>query len=152
MRLAEALNLRADTAKRISELSVRLNANAKVQDGDKPSEDPCELLNELDRLTEQLEKLISQINLTNSRVVCNGKTLTEMIAKKDVLSLKSSVIRSFLGAASDRVERYSKNEIKILSSVDVAALRKQADSLSEEIRLLNVRIQELNWTNDLIEE
>ena len=54
MKLAEALNLRADISKRISQLSERLNANSKVQEGEEPSEDPKELLEELDRLTEQL--------------------------------------------------------------------------------------------------
>ena len=61
MKLAEALNLRADVSKRLSQLSERLTANAKVQEGDSPAEDPAELLGELDRLTGQLEELISRI-------------------------------------------------------------------------------------------
>lgn len=96
MKLAEALNLRADTAKRLSQLSERLTANAKVQEGDTPAENPQELLEELDRLTYQLETLISRINLTNSKTMYAGKSLTEMIAQKDTLSLKNSVLRNFL--------------------------------------------------------
>lgn len=41
MKLAEALNLRADVSKRLSQLSERLTANAKVQEGDSPAEDPA---------------------------------------------------------------------------------------------------------------
>ena len=48
MKLAEALNLRADLQKRIAALKDRLIRNAKVQEGDTPSEDPVMLLKELD--------------------------------------------------------------------------------------------------------
>ncbi len=150
MKLAEALNLRADTAKRLSQLSERLIANAKVQEGDSPAEDPAELLEELDRLTDQLENLISRINLTNSKTVYEGKTLTEMIAAKDTLSLKSSILRNFLASASAKTDRYSNKEIRIVSTVNVRELQKRSDEISEEIRRLNVKIQELNWSSDLL--
>ncbi|WP_432650583.1 DIP1984 family protein [Huintestinicola sp.] len=150
MRLAEALNLRADINKRISQLGERLRANAKVQEGDTPAEAPEELLAELDRLTAELEELMGRINLTNSKTVSDGVTLTEMIAKKDALTLKSGIIRKFLAEASSKIERYSNKEIKILSTVNVAELRTQSDKLSEELRLLNVKIQELNWTTELL--
>jgi hypothetical protein len=48
MKLAEALNLRADIQIRNSQLKERLVANSKVQEGDKPSENPTSLLKELD--------------------------------------------------------------------------------------------------------
>ncbi|MGN1105130.1 MAG: DIP1984 family protein [Huintestinicola sp.] len=150
MRLAEALNLRADINKRISQLGERLRANAKVQEGDTPAENPEELLAELDRLTGELEELMGRINLTNSKTVSDGVSLTEMIAKKDALTLKSGIIRKFLAEASLKVERYSNKEIKIFSTVNVAQLRTQSDKLSEELRLLNVKIQELNWTTELL--
>lgn len=150
MKLAEALNLRADTAKRLSQLSERLTANAKVQEGDTPAENPQELLEELDRLTSQLEDLISRINLTNSKTLYNGKSLTEMIAQKDTLSLKSSVLRNFLSAASAKTDRYSSKEIRVFSTVNVRELQKNSDDISEEIRKLNVKIQELNWSTDLL--
>lgn len=150
MKLAEALNLRADTAKRLSQLSERLAANAKAQEGDLPAENPDELLEELDRLTDQLEGLIRRINLTNSKTLHEGKSLTEMIAAKDTLSLKSSILRNFLAAASAKIDRYSNKEIRIVSTVNVRELQKKSDALSEEIRKLNVKIQELNWSTDLI--
>ena len=150
MRLAEALNLRADINKRISQLGERLKMNAKVQEGDTPAEAPEQLLVELDRLTGELEELMGRINLTNSKTVSDGITLTEMIAKKDALTLKSGIIRKFLAEASLKVERYSNKEIKIFSTVNVAELRIQSDKLSEELRLLNVKLQELNWTTELL--
>ena len=71
MKLAEALILRADLQKRIDQLRVRLNNNAKVQENDEPSENPEELLNELDNNINQLKILIKQINKTNCVTVSN---------------------------------------------------------------------------------
>ncbi|WP_298058836.1 DIP1984 family protein, partial [uncultured Campylobacter sp.] len=58
MKLAEALILRVDIQKRIEQLKSRLADNAKVQEGEKPSEEPKALLAELDALTSELERLI----------------------------------------------------------------------------------------------
>ncbi|WP_154408098.1 DIP1984 family protein [Anaerovibrio slackiae] len=48
MKLAEALQERADIQKRLSQLRGRLLNNAKVQEGEKPVENPAELLQEMD--------------------------------------------------------------------------------------------------------
>lgn len=151
MKLAEALHLRADLQKRIAQTRERLKLNSKVQEGDTPSEDPEVLLEELNRDTEKLQQLIAQINLTNSKIESEGVTLTEMIAKKDVLSLKTSILREFLQEASEKIERYSNKEIRILSTVDVQKLQKEVDQMSQELRILDVKLQSLNWSVDLIE-
>ena len=151
MKLAQALILRADTQKRIEQLKVRLLSNAKTQENEKPSEDPKLLLKELDKLTSELFTLICSINLTNSSAKFDGVSLTEMIAKKDALVLKANVLREFATSASQRVDLYSNSEIKILSTVDVAALQKQVDALSKEIRELEMKLQEANWAVDLVE-
>ena len=80
MKLAEALNRRADLAKRIAQLGARLDTNAKVTEGDSPAEDPMELLEELSQLTGQLEDLIAKINCSNSMITHEGKTLTQLLA------------------------------------------------------------------------
>ena len=151
MKLAEALHLRADLQKRIAQLGDRLNNNAKVQEGDDPAEDPKMLLAELDADTAELARLITAINLTNSRTVTDGKTLTAMIAEKDALALKISLLRNFLAQASAKVERYSNTEIRIQSTVEVREEQKKLDALSKTLRELDVKIQGLNWTVDLIE-
>ena len=151
MKLAQALILRADTQKRIEQLKVRLLSNAKTQENEKPSEDPKLLLKELDKLTSELFRLICSINLTNSSAKFDGMSLTEMIAKKDALTLKANVLREFATSASQKVDLYSNSEIKILSTVDVAALQKQVDALSKEIRELEMKLQEANWSVDLVE-
>lgn len=150
MKLAEALNLRADIAKRINQLNVRLVNNALVQEGEKPSEDPAELLRELDGLINQQEELIGRINLTNAKTVTDGKTLTEMIAHKDCLRNRIAVMRDFLNAASRTIPRGMCSEIRILSTVKVSELRKQIDALEKDFRETDVKIQALNWSIDLI--
>ena len=151
MKLAQALILRSDTQKRIEQLKVRLLSNAKTQENEKPSEDPKLLLKELDKLTSELFTLICSINLTNSSAKFDGMSLTVMIAKKDALVLKANVLREFATSASQKVDLYSNSEIKILSTVDVSALQKQVDALSKEIRELEMKLQEANWSVDLVE-
>ena len=151
MKLAEALILRADLQKRIDQLRVRLNNNAKVQENDEPSEKPEELLNELDSNINQLKILIKQINKTNSVTVSNGQTLADLIAERDTLTLKSNILRGFLNIAGQKVNLYSTTEIKIMSTVDVPALQKELDQLSKKIRETDTELQQANWLTELIE-
>ena len=150
MKLATALSERSDLQRRLTELSTRLNQNAKVQEGDSPAEEPEALLRETDGVLLRLEELIARINLTNSRTVSEGVSLTEKLAKRDCLGKRITLMRSFLDAASARVDRYSRTEIKVHSSVSVSALQQELDRLSKSLRELDERIQELNWTTELL--
>lgn len=150
MKLAEALQERADTNRRIAQLRERLGDNAIVQEGEKPAENPQALLDELDECVVRLEELIRRINLTNSKTEVEGKTLTEMIARRDALTLKIGAYRDLVHAASQIGRRYSRSEVKFFRTVDVEALQKQVDLMSKDLRLLDNRIQELNWTTDLL--
>ncbi len=150
MKLAAALIERADLQTRLTQLQTRLLNNAKVQEGVKPNEDPKDLLKELDEISKQLEDYIYRINMTNAATLVDETPLTSLLAKKDVLTKKISILRAFLNESSALVDRYSLKEIKIDSTVDVAKLQKDLDSLSKELRLLDQKIQEINWTTDLI--
>ena len=59
-------------------------------------------------------------------------------------------MREFLDKASEKVTRYSKTEIKILSTVSVSELQKEVDRLSKELRETDEKIQEVNWTTELL--
>lgn len=149
MKLAEALNQRADLQKRIAQLRERLSNNVKVQEGDQPAENPNDLFKELEGSLKQLKDLIVSINRTNQETVWEGKTLTEMIAEKDVLSMHLGALRSTLEAANVRSDRFSRNEIKFVRTVDVNALQKKVDDLSKELRELDSRLQQANWMTDM---
>lgn len=150
MKLAAALIERADLQTRLTQLQTRLLNNAKVQEGVKPNEDPKDLLKDLDEISKQLEDYIYRINMTNAATLVDETPLTSLLAKKDVLTKKISILRTFLNESSALIDRYSLKEIKIDSTVDVAKLQKDLDSLSKELRLLDQKIQEINWTTDLI--
>lgn len=151
MKLANALSQRAELQTRICQLESRLNNNALVQEGEQPAEDPMELLQELDQVYIQLEKLIASINQTNNNTQLeNGATLSDLLARRDCLKSRLGVLRNFLNNASAIVRRHSVSEIKIKSAVDVRRLQKQVDGLSKELRELEETIQEKNWTTELI--
>lgn len=151
MKLAEALQERADLNRRIEQLRYRLNNNVLVQEGEKPLEDPAALLEELESSFTRLEWLIARINLTNCAVKVEGRSLTELIARRDVLSLRAEAYRRLVEETSQNTHRATRTEIKILSAVDVPALQRQADDASRELRLLDNTLQATNWTADLME-
>jgi DNA repair exonuclease SbcCD ATPase subunit len=150
MKLAEALNQRADLQKRLAQLKERLSNNVKVQEGDSPAEKPEDLFVELNASLKELESLIVRINRTNQETLWGGRTLTEIIAAKDVLSLHLSTLRAVLEAANVRSDRYSRNEIKFVRTIDVTELQKKVDSLSKELRELDSSLQQANWMTDLL--
>ena len=152
MKLAEALQERADLNIRIAQLKDRIQMNVLVQEGEKTAEDPVRLIGELEDSLARLETLIRQINLTNCRSMSDGETLTELIARKDVMKLKQSALRDIIYAASQSTGRARHTEIKIRSVVNVEELQSMADSLAKEIRMLDNRIQQANWLTDLQED
>ncbi len=150
MKLAEALQARADLNTRIAQLRSRLNNNALVQEGETTTEDPAALLSQMDSCIAELEDLIRRINLTNSTVKTEGKTLTEWIAARDALTLKLSVYRDVVETAGSGVYRARGSEIRILPAVNVTALQKEVDAMAKELRQTDNLIQAANWANDLI--
>ena len=149
MKLAEALSICADLQNRIDQLKSRLKYSAKVQEGDQPSENVNELFKELDECLSQFEEIVYRINRTNMQSLHEGETLTQMIARKDALKLRLSVMRDLLKHVVEN-ERYARLEIKYVRTVDVGELRKAADKYSKQLRNLDMRLQSLNWSVDLI--
>ena len=151
MKLAEALSIRKDLQKRIQQIGKRLEDNVKIQEGDEPAENPKELMKELDECLKQLENLIWRINLTNVQTVNEaGKTVTQLMAEKDVLSLRLSALRGTFDRASSQHDRYSRSEIKMITVVDVKQLSKQIDEYPAALRKLDMEIQTLNFQTELV--
>ncbi|HHT07002.1 MAG: DIP1984 family protein [Christensenellales bacterium] len=151
MKLAEALILRKDLQTRLMALEERLMNAAQVQEGDQPAEEPQALLLELDRMTQELQSLITRINLTNSNSMLDGKTVTGLLAQRDMLGRKAGILRDLANTAGQLVRRVRGSEIKIISTVNVADIRKQADEAAKALRELDTRLQGFNWTTDLME-
>lgn len=149
MKLAEGLSLRKDLQTRIEQLKTRLLNNLKVQEGDEPAERPDDLMKELDACLNQLEDIMFRINATNMHTIKDGRSLTAMMAERDVLGKRIQVLRDAFDRASQSQDRYGRNEIKYVTTVDIPRLRKQIDKYSQEFRQLDMAIQALNFATDL---
>ena len=151
MKLAEALQERADINRKLEQLKVRLNNNVLVQKGEKTAEDPEKLKQELDCCLERLAYLIAQINKTNCETKIDGQTLTEIIARKDALSLKIHLYKDIVYAGSQASYRARNTEIKIRPAISVADRQAEIDKIAGQLRLLDNKLQETNWKTELIE-
>ena len=151
MKLAEALQERADLNRRIDELRRRLGNSILVQEGETPAEDPAALLTELDGAAARLETLMAQINLTNCRTRAGGRTLTELIARKDALQLRLSAYRDLVYTAGQSTSRARGTEIKVKAVLKAAELQKEVDRMAKEARQLDNLLQETNWKTSLKE-
>ncbi|MFV9691325.1 MAG: DIP1984 family protein [Desulfobacteria bacterium] len=151
MKLAEALILRSDLQRRTEQLKQRILRNAKVQEGDSPAEDPNDLLKEFESLSKKLTKLIQSINQTNSNTeIEKGVTLSDGLAQRDVLKIKHNIYSELAKAATVTHDRYSKSEVRFISTIKVAEIQKTVDKLAKEHRELDSMIQEVNWKTELI--
>jgi hypothetical protein len=154
VKLAEALSLRADATRRVEQLRSRIVANARYQEGEEPTEDAAALLAEADAVLSELEDLVRRINRTNAatRIGPEG-TITDALARRDVLRTRHSLVSSAADAAAGRSSsvRQLRSELKMVTALPVAHLRSQADDLARQLRETDVRIQESNWQFDLLE-
>lgn len=151
MKLAEALSARADMQRRVAKLKERIKASAKVLEGDDPCDDVDQLLAELDETLVSLQDLIYRINLTNVNTLKDGESLTHLIARRDVLSMMVRTMQDVVNHVAANDSRYGRQELKYIRTIDVAPLRQKADSYAKQYRELDLLIQSLNWTVDLVD-
>lgn len=128
MKLAEALLLRSDLQSKIQPLRSRISYNAMVQEGTTPLEDLNELLKGAAGVTHTLP---------------DGRTLTAVLAHRDMLLMRHTIVESSISATRKDFERYSNREIKWVTAV--SGVQKQLEDLARQIRELNGMIQEANW-------
>ncbi|MET8529514.1 DIP1984 family protein [Micromonospora sp. NPDC005172] len=154
MKLAEALAVRADAARRAEQLRARITASARFQEGENPAEDASALLVEVGETLDELESLIRRINRTNAASVVDGATLTDALARRDLLRLRHNVVTSAAAAAAgegQRQYRQLRSELKMIPALPVAELRRQADDLARQLREVDTLIQRTNWEVDLLD-
>jgi hypothetical protein len=150
MKVAEALALRADVQKRLEQLKQRLIKNARIQEGDRPEEDPVELQADLEKSAQELTLLIQRINRTNAASQFGGRTLADALAERDVLKIRYNAYRELATAASITQGRLTRSEVKFISTVSVAAIQRKADDLAKQYRELDTKIQETDWLTELL--
>lgn len=124
----------------------------KVQEGDQPVETPQQVIKDIDSTLAELQRIIYLINVTNTRTMVEGRSLTWLLAERDILSMKVRSLNDALSKLMEREDRYNRNEIKYVRVVDAKEFRKLYDSSAARLRELDLKIQGIGWTTDLIEE
>src|ERR1700722_12994605 len=155
MKLAEALALRAEATRRIEQLRGRVVDHARYQEGEEPAENAAIPLAQTGEVCAELEWLIQRINRTNTAARLGAGTITDAIARRDVLKLRHSIITAAADAAAGRERgwnRHLRSELTFISALPVADLRAQADDVARRIRELDIDIQRTNWEADLLDE
>ena len=116
-----------------------------------PAEDPQALIQEFERLSDELTHLIQRINKTNNVTnVTPDMTLADAIAVRDTLELKSGFYRDLAQSATVTQDIRTKSEIKFKGTVNVPQIQTRADTLAQEHRSLDTQIQETNWKTELL--
>ncbi len=152
MKLAEALLIRSDMQKKLAQLKGRIRNNAKVQEGDIPSEDPNELIVSASQVISELTGLIERIHRTNAIATTeSGQSMLTLLVERDTLEMRHKLLIDAIEAANSEADRYSHREIKWHVLVSVASLQKQADDIAMKLRQINIIIQSNNWQINLID-
>lgn len=152
MKLAEALVLRADCQRKIAQLRQRLERVVKVQEGEEPAEDPNLLIQELEHTVSELTKLVVGINKTNALTSFEGnQTIADVLSERDSIMQRRKLLDEILENSTIRQDRFSRSEVKFYRTIDVKAIQQRIDDLSKQYRELDFKIQQKNWTIDLIE-
>lgn len=145
MKLAELLNERKAIKEEIKKVKERLYLSAKMQEGDAtPVESPEELRKSLISLYQKLNELIVMINKTNVRTIIGGKSLMELIAERDKNIAIAQALHGLAENATPKPERFSRNEIRYVPTVNIKEIRKEADSYSKKAREIDNKIQAAN--------
>ena len=112
-------------------------ASARYQEGEEPPEDAAALLAEAGVALDDLEGLIRRVNRTNAAAqIAAGETITDALARRDVLRLRHAVVTAAADAAAGRSQ---------------GGIGRQADEIARELRELDIRIQRSNWEVDLLD-
>ena len=150
MKLAEALMERTDLQRRLVQIRERMKQNALYQEGETPAESVAELLKEYRRCAERLETLVVAINRSNQQIMlADGTPMLEALARREGLIRECAMLIALCEAAMPDNSRYSRSELRYVSAVNIAEIRKDADKIAQSCRQLDILVQQANWVHDL---
>lgn len=92
--------------------------------------------------------MIVSINRTNVDTLESGKSLMEWIAERDKNRAIADTLHQLAENATPKPERFSRNEIRFVPTVDVRSVRKEADGYARQAREIDNRIQAANWNTE----
>lgn len=164
MLLAEALASRKAALRKIAELESRIGGSAVGYEGEPgPDENVDVLLIELEVLCLEFENLSTRINLTNNDITIkfDGREMSmmEAVAFRESLLLRQRGLKRIAEAVDTAMgkgrygygARRSKDDLKQVVYLSPASLRKSSDQLAQVLERLNIVMQSVNWTTEVIE-
>lgn len=157
MKLAEALQLRKELSKAISELRSKISKSLILQEGNTPLYKVDEKYDELVVKNNELSKLIASINYTNniSKIqdgalgITKAETISEALISRDCLQKRLELAKTIVGKGKDD-QLESKDEVRFMPFVDVGFYDTKADELQNQLQDLERKLQMINWHVDLI--
>jgi len=151
MKLGEALATRVELQNNIKRISDRIKINLTVQEGEKPAEDPAELLQLFERLQNELGTLTAKIKDFNERTVVDGSTLADMLVQQRHL-MRMTTVYNALTATFSRSTVYTgsswdKAQAGIVMKPMLAAteLQERAAWFGAKLKQLDAKLQETSW-------
>jgi hypothetical protein len=153
--LHEALAERAANVRQFEQLKHRVIAAVRHQEGEDPAETGDELLRQTKDLLDRQARLIAAINHTNAATLLDDRssTITAALAERDRLRALHKLITETEAAAAGSGRhgwgRAMRSEIRDVTEMDVAGLRRQLDDLSRQIRELDAKIQATHPVTEL---
>jgi hypothetical protein len=152
LKLAELLIGRKAEKNNLAFLEGRLKANAKVQEGEKPQEDPAEILAAIVVSLQKIEILTRKINASNERTAWGTEefvTLADALARRDLVSKHRRILTAALDAITVKEPRFGRMEIKYIPMLDTAFILSQIDMVTKAYAELETKIQQRNWTTEV---
>lgn len=148
MKLAEALLLRADLQKKVTQLTSRITPVMIIQEGNKPQEDSVKLLAQLRKAILELKEIIIKINKTNIfTFLSDGRPVMEGLAERDALKTLITQLRTIRQSAQINQQSYS----KLKTTIKVTDLQSEIDQMGRAFREIDSQIQGINWATELKE-
>jgi hypothetical protein len=154
MKIGDALQERSAVQRKIADLRGRIAATVTTNEDEAPIEDPTVLLADSDAVADRLGELIRRINASNSSTAFPaGGTVTEALARRDVLSTKLATLdHAAKAVGGDRHSfRFGRSELRTAVRIDVPGLRRRIDELAAERRELDAALQRISWEVDLVD-
>ena len=95
--------------------------------------------------------ITKRINKNNNESLFEDNiTIADAICTRDTIKKKRNAIVAIIEEATIKVDRYSQSEVKFISTISIEQLQKQSDLLAKEFREIDMKIQEKNWTTELL--
>ena len=155
MKLAEALALRKEIESDIQRIYAQITENLTYLEEDGPDADfdmDDAFVELIDRHAD-LGILIFQINKTNNQTVLDmGLTVMEAIVLRDSLSKKLALYTSIRSSLSYGARSRSReDDLKVVTALSKKELDQEIAVIQEELKRVDLALQEGNWTHDLVE-